>query len=321
MRAVVTADTHLDVHERYMGLGPAALAERRDQFRAAFGAVVEAALEADADLFCHCGDLFDVGDPEPETVAFVREQLARLVDAGVDPFLVVGNHDPGRGPDAPHGRFADDGLAHVFTATERPETVTVAAGGETVELSGLSFSGDLPGDADPLDGVSVPARGDWNLLLTHYGVENHLDGWLQDPVVGYDSLAALDADAVCTGHIHQRADFTVGGTRVLVPGATERRSYGDHEKETGYYRLETDGPGGALTDGYRRVEPSPMRVERAAFDADVDAGEVAAWVRERSEPGQTFRATVEVPASVDLSAARRAGEAANLDFALERDDE
>src|SRR5439155_83095 len=72
--------------------------------------------------------------------------------------------------------------------------------------------------------TSAPPEGraDWKLLLMHANVEGHTYPGAFEPVIKRDTIARLDADYLLLGHVHSRTHFLVGGTHVLVPGATER---------------------------------------------------------------------------------------------------
>lgn len=90
MRLLHAADLHLDA--AYAGFGQLAR-ERAAEVVAAFRRLPEAAAEARADAVLLAGDLFDGPHVSRETLAAVRETLARFIDLCVPVFLVPGNHD------------------------------------------------------------------------------------------------------------------------------------------------------------------------------------------------------------------------------------
>jgi hypothetical protein len=77
----------------------------------------------------------------------------------------------------------------------------------------------------------------------HSSVEGHTFPGSLDPVVKRATLAALDADYVLLGHVHSRTHFEVGGTHVLIPGATERMIFGEFSHDPGFLVLELDAGG------------------------------------------------------------------------------
>ena len=102
VRAVVTADNHLNRYYAKMPIGR--LEERRRRLRRAFRNAVDRAIALQADFFLQCGDLFDTVDPRNAERAFVARCLADLREAGVAALAVGGNHDSPR-QSTDHGGF------------------------------------------------------------------------------------------------------------------------------------------------------------------------------------------------------------------------
>ena len=65
----------------------------RTATRRAFEKVIDAALAAQADFIIIAGDLYDVGLKSFESALFFNKQMSRLKDAGIDVYLIYGNHD------------------------------------------------------------------------------------------------------------------------------------------------------------------------------------------------------------------------------------
>jgi Calcineurin-like phosphoesterase len=87
LRVLHTADVHLDSD----GYGnPARQAAHAERGRAVFRAIVDRALTDRVDLLLIAGDLFDHNRASDATVAFVRDELARL---GRPVVILPGNHD------------------------------------------------------------------------------------------------------------------------------------------------------------------------------------------------------------------------------------
>lgn len=249
-RAVVTADNHLN---RYHARMPAArLEERRRVLRRAFRRTVDAALELKADLFLQCGDLFDTVDPRNAERSFVAGCLHDLRDAGVAALAVGGNHDTPRQSTEHGGLLAADlyarlGGLRLFTASHEVEYETFERDGLRVAVGGVCWDAQTGFGDDPLAGLDFPdppeGRADWKLLLLHSSLEGHTFPGAFEPVVRRESIARIDADVLLVGHVHARTQFRVGGTQVVVPGATERMYLDEFVHDPGFVVLELDSGG------------------------------------------------------------------------------
>ena len=252
VRAVITADNHLN---RYHAKMPAArLEERRRRLRRAFRHAVDHAIDLRADFFLQCGDLFDNVDPRNAERSFVAGCLADLREAGVLALAVGGNHDSPRQSTDQGGFLAADlyarlGGLRLFGESDRVEYDVFERQGLRIGIGGVCWNaGAMYGD-DPLAGLEFPdppeGRPDWKLLLMHASLEGHTFPGAFEPVVKRETIAGLDADYLLGGHVHPRTHFRVGGTHVLVPGATERMYFGEFVHAPGFVVLELDAAGRA----------------------------------------------------------------------------
>lgn len=250
VRAVITADNHLN---RYQAKMPVArLEERRRVLRRAFRQAVDAAIELRADFFLQCGDLFDTVDPRNAERSFVATCLADLREAGVSALAVGGNHDTPRQVTEQGGLLAADlyarlGGLRLFSATHQIEYEVFQRHGMTLAIGGLCWDVQTAFGDDPLENIDFPdppeGRPDWKLLLMHSSLEGHTFPGAFEPVVKRESIARLDADFLLVGHVHARTHFEVGGTHVLVPGATERMYHEEFVHDPGFLVLELDTAG------------------------------------------------------------------------------
>lgn len=94
MRFIHCADLHLDSPltglERYEG---APTQDMRSATRRAFTNIVDLSLEREVDFVLIAGDVFDGDWLDFNTGLFFANQLRRLGDAGIDVYIVRGNHD------------------------------------------------------------------------------------------------------------------------------------------------------------------------------------------------------------------------------------
>ena len=230
VRAVVTADNHLSRgHSR---MSPQKLEVRRQWLRKGFRAAVDYALESEADLFLHAGDLFDSPQPRNVDRTFVAHELRRLHAAGVRCFGIAGTHDSPKmltveGGTTPQRIYEQFEAMHLFSAFDDPAPVVVDVEGTTVAVGGISFNPVLMPAEDPLAGLAFPRQADVGVMLVHYSVEGACYDDSTEAIISKASIVALEGvDLLVAGHYHDFRQFGVGRVKVLIPGATERMIYG-----------------------------------------------------------------------------------------------
>lgn len=287
IRIVFAADSHLN--RTYARMTPDQLAARRGRLRSAWKQSVDHALAEGADLYVHGGDLFDSPNPRSVELAWAARQLQRLTDAGVEVFLLGGNHDVPRTRHhgaAPQGVFAEVRLAHVFTEPGGVTWRVVQRNGMRLALGGLPPDPRLAAGDDPLARTGdalVPPAADAAILVVHHAVEGlgHPDA--EEPTIRRASIRALAGriDAVLAGHLHGGGEAVIGGVPVLFPGPTERLTFGEIDVRCGFYDVAV-APGAPprVRARHVRVEPQPMR--RLVVEArDVPASEPTEWLLAR----------------------------------------
>ena len=292
MKAVITADNHLN--KNYNKMRPEQLEKRRQALRNSFTEAVDYAIENDADLFLHCGDLFDMSNPVNKEVAFAASKLSELDNNGVKTFLAVGNHDMSITSEAadtsPHSVFESFEGPHIFMNTEQPETVQLEVDGELIDIIGVSYD-PLNDGEDPLQDYEVETGADRSILLTHYGIEGNVVTESREASIGLDTIGRLDLDLLCSGHIHKTSVMNVNGTKTVVPGGTERLDFNEKDYDTGFYVVEF---GDEVETEYVETSSQPMRVEELQIE-DVESPQEAIMqkVEECSDESQMFQLNVE----------------------------
>jgi DNA repair exonuclease SbcCD nuclease subunit len=219
-RFVHTADIHLDSPLRSLALRDTELADLiGNATRRAFANLVELCLNEQVDALLLAGDLYDGEQTSMKTARFLAAQIRRLHEAGIQVFIIRGNHDA---------------LSRITKELTFPDTVKVFGGradvvpvecpGLAVAVHGLSFAQPKAPDS-LLPRYRPPLPGIVNIALMH----TSLDG-----APGHDDYAPCKAaelhaagfDYWALGHIHKRS-VPEGRCKVVMPGMPQGRDIGE----------------------------------------------------------------------------------------------
>ena len=299
IRLVCTADNHLGRYYAKMNLKQ--LAERRARLRQAFARAVDFAIAQRAHLFLQCGDLFDRESPPPAELTFVAQQFQKLRDNHVRIYAISGNHDMPTSADGATPARIYDALraARVFGKRTEIEFDFVKVEGATVAIGGIAPDPRLEPRADPLDGVTYTAPpADVTLLLLHCGFENHVPPDFGDAILPKARVAEMaDVDYFFLGDIHRTHKAVVERATVLVPGATERMTFGEITERAGFYYCELEGKA-ALKLAHEALDAQPMRretIRTTDLPADAPTEFVFERLREWADAEQLMQLRLEGP--------------------------
>ena len=218
-RVIHTGDTHVGYTQYHSP-------ERRADFRRAFDAVVDDAIEERVDAVVHAGDLFHDRRPELPDLMAVLSALRRLDDAGIPFLAVVGNHEATR-----TGEWLD-----LFEGTE----LATRLGDSPVVVGDTAFYG--------LDWVPESRRDDLayefedhdadHAALVSHGLFTPFEygEWDTEAVLEESNV---EFDAMLLGDNHTPDTAEVSGTWVTYCGSTERASASE-EDARGYNLVSFD---------------------------------------------------------------------------------
>jgi DNA repair exonuclease SbcCD nuclease subunit len=299
IRIVCTADNHLG---RYYGkMNMRQLAERRKRLREAFAQAVDFAVAKHAHLFLQCGDLFDREAPPPAELTFVAQQFQKLRDANVRIYAISGNHDMPTSSDGATPVRIYDALraARVFTKRTEIEFDFVKIENQTVAIGGIAPDPRLEANADPLDGVECHTpNADVTILLLHCGFEGAVPMNFADVVLHKARVEEMDGiDYFFLGDLHRTHKQVVDSATVVIPGSTERMTFGELEEKPGFYYAELDGKT-PIKLSHQDIEPQAMRREtiRTTDIPDDEPTEyVYAQLRGWSDKDQLMQLRIEGP--------------------------
>ena len=252
-RVIHTGDTHVGYQQYHSP-------ERRADFRRAFDAVVDDAIEAGVDAVVHAGDLFHDRRPELPDLMGVLSALRRLDDADIPFLAIVGNHEATR-----TGEWLD-----LFEGTD----LATRLGASPVTVGDTAFYG--------LDWVPESRRPDLEYEFDDHDAEHaalvshglftpfEFGEWDTETVLEESSV---EFDAMLLGDNHKADTAQVSGTWVTYCGSTERASASEEEAR-GYNLVTFDGE---VDIRRRSLDTRPF----AFVSVDLAEGEGVERVREQ----------------------------------------
>ena len=252
-RVIHTGDTHVGYQQYHSP-------ERRADFRRAFDAVVEDAIDEGVDAVVHAGDMFHDRRPELPDLMAVLSALRRLDDADIPFLAVVGNHEATR-----TGEWLDlfEGTGLATRLSEAPVRI-----GDTA-FYGLDWVPESR--RDDLEYEFEGHDADYAALVSH-GLFTPFDfgEWDTETVL---EEASVGFDAMLLGDNHASDTAEVSGTWVTYCGSTERASAS--EEDARGYNLVTFDDGVDIRR--RSLDTRPF----AFVSVDLAEGEGVERVREQ----------------------------------------
>jgi len=221
MKFIHCADVHLDTPLVGLAQYPGApVSEIRNATRRAFEKVLDAALSEKIDFLVIAGDLYDTGLKSFESALFFNKQMARLKDAGIDVYLIHGNHDAAS---RLIRQVRPPGNVHVFKANE-PQTFVID--NLRVAIHGQSFA--TPEVIDDLASkYPSPVPNFFNIGVLHTNLSGMSEHANYAPC-DFDTLKTKGYQYWALGHIHNRQVLCTD-PYIVYPGNIQGR----HGKELG----------------------------------------------------------------------------------------
>ncbi len=270
MKFIHSADIHLDSPlrglERYEG---APVAELRGATRRALENLVRLAIDEQVSFVLIAGDIYDGDWRDYNTGLFFLRQMTRLRDAGIQVFLIRGNHDAAS-QITKELTFPDN--VHEFS-TRKPTTITLDDLG--VAIHGQSFPSRSVTEDLSVD-YPLPIEGLINIGLLHTSADGR-EGHENYAPCTLARLLSKRYGYWALGHVHEH-EIMSQDPWVVFSGNLQGR----HARETG-------AKGCTLVTTFdgriREVEHRPLDVvrwEQCPVDASQasDVGEVLERVRQ-----------------------------------------
>lgn len=220
MKFIHAADLHIDSPMRGLDSYDAAPVDLlRAATRRALTALVDLSLQEQVDLVLLAGDIYDRELGDFRAALFFREQMIRLVRAGIRVFVIKGNHDA---EGQISKRLPDVGGVHVFSS-RAAEVIDLADLG--VAVHGRSFPERVVSE-DLVPSYPAPLPGRFNIGMLHTSLTGRVG---HDPYAptNVETLSAKGYDYFALGHIHAREVVREANPRIVFPGNLQGRHIGE----------------------------------------------------------------------------------------------
>ena len=207
------ADVHLGSPMRGLGRMPRVLQDRlRDAPEQAFSRVIQAAIDHDVAALIIAGDIFDGAERNLRAQVFLRDQLLRLDDAGIQTLIVAGNHDPlgslGRGILLPPSvRLFGASVERVILRHRGQELAWVFGASYAKAATHENLAGNFPDQPE----------GPYNIAVLHTNVGDRPGSGPYAPCRLAD-LTGKGFDYWALGHVHTRETLSACRPVVHYPG-------------------------------------------------------------------------------------------------------
>ena len=216
-----------DLHVGYVPdrLGERAV-ERGREFADAFRRAVDFALDEKKRIHgvMIAGDLFERHHPNDQDVEFVRNQLARLIEAGRPVVLIPGTHDAYYYPDSVYHGEPFPG-AHLLLEPNISEPKTLNLNGEDVHFYGLAYQPS--GSREPFDEFRAQELPGYHVALIHGSLKHNpnWDTYSRDVPLNVESLLKSGMHYIALGHYHSFQSYGDENCRVAYCGSLERKGH------------------------------------------------------------------------------------------------
>lgn len=235
----------LHISDTHLGARPRGSVERERDIYEVFMEIIGIAVENKVDIVIHAGDMFHSSELFPTPYIYAILGLGRLREAGIDFYVVAGNHDAARPTrNSPLELLGKLGYAKVLSDHDEPGFGKAAGrSGDQVEIHGYSYKA-----VDRLLGQgSKPPPG--SILLAHIRL---CDAWSQR--YGRDQVMCSSQGGFvptmnrlpkgfsyyALGDLHRSWRNSYEGSPIVYPGSPEAISRDDYEERKKVFLIEVD---------------------------------------------------------------------------------
>jgi exonuclease SbcD len=318
LRFIHTADTHLGFEiTKIAQSDPVGRQNRADSIFENFVSIVEHAIEIEADLFIHSGDLFNKYYIPRRILDELVRPFVDLVRAGIPVLLIPGNHERSEFPfDLFHG------AKNVFVF-DRPKSLSLTLNGYSVGIAGFPFIREdsrrafLKALAETeYEGL----RSDFNILVTHQAFDQATVGPVDftfregRPDTVSRQTVPLDFEYIAAGHIHRYQILyhpLKPRLHFVYPGSTQRISFAEMNEEKGFVMGEV------IND---RIETRFMPLPTYEMEiVNIEAAGLSEGDLEEAVKAQFWRFDEDLVIRFNLTGGKRLSDYPDLDYQRLRD--
>ncbi|MFH1560654.1 MAG: exonuclease SbcCD subunit D [Chloroflexota bacterium] len=332
MRILHFSDLHIGV-ESYGSTDPeTGLNSRLLDFLATFDQVVDFALDNTVDLVLFTGDAYKSRDPSQTHQREFARRIARLSQAGMPVFLLLGNHDlphiASRAtvldifptlavPNVTIGDRLDTYIVQTrrgplqlialpwirrsaFLAREETRTLTIDQINQQLQERVTNLLAWQTQSLDPTIPAALAAHVSLNTARTS-SEQSMLLG--HAPVLMQSALAHPSLDYVALGHIHKHQLLSYN-PHIAYAGSLQRIDFGEENDDKGFCLIDLDPSrpqGQRLTDfTFHHVKARPFLTIEVKVDASEDPTEEALKaIARRHVAGSIVRVIITMPQEVE----------------------
>ncbi len=220
--------------------------------------LVDWVIENEVDVVALAGDIVEHDNRYFEAVSALESGLSKLDEAGINVFVVAGNHDY----DVIPSILRDHGFDHVHLLGEGGswDFKTVSLNGSDIQFTGWSFPG-MHYHKDPLQNFP-PGEVDRNIATIGLIHGDYNAGESQYAPLQFSRLTEHGVNAWVMGHIHKPGIFNDSNPLIYYPGSPHALS--PKEKETHGPVLLTVQEN--RITGNEQIIFSPVRYEELQID-------------------------------------------------------
>jgi exonuclease SbcD len=264
------SDTHLDKSFNIPNLSRAA--ERKEDLNRNFTTIIDFALKNKPDMFLVSGDVFDKILPTNSARVYLTKEIRRLKDAGIEVFMIGGNHEVPRfgiSPSLAIDVLGSAGIATVFSRSDTIQKKKLNIQGKKVNVAGRSYFTQFEG-TNPLKNVEIPVEGDFNILMIHgslqgLNVSSSVSEMInQNPFKADDIKPGLNYLAL--GHFHNSFERDYLGCKIVNPGSIEKLSIAEINDEKGFVWAELSKT--EVKTNFIKLETRPMEIAELTLSKD-----------------------------------------------------
>ena len=282
-----------------------------------FLTVIQHAVEIEADLFIHSGDLFNKYYVPREALDEMVQPMVDLAEMGVKVLIIPGNHERSAFPfDLFHG-------SKEVTVFDGPKSLCLELGGYSVGVAGFPY---IRNDSRRMFLTALEETGyrelrtDLNILVTHQAFDQAMVGPRDyvfragRPDTVSRETVPQDFDYIAAGHIH-RYQILFHPLRTacsfVYPGSIQRMSFAEMYEEKGFIE-------GEILNGRFETRFLPL----PCFDMEIvqiDAAGLSPAECENEILNQSWRMSEDLVIRFNLTGGKRLGDYATLDYKKIRD--